>query len=169
MLLKRQKKSKDAFQFFSSRFSYIILTHAVATHDKHRGGFRGRETACRDVAYPHAKFQFPVRRDRCEASRARWRETPRRKTRAIVRWYFSFVNGLPSPPVAIPPPLRNFAPEGDRSIHWLVLPFIHEYEIIGNQRYTGHSWRHNEPRSFVNECTLVYARAITTCPRGGSL
>lgn len=68
------------------------------------------------------------------------------------------------PPVAIPPQL---CPGGDRPIHRLrVPPFIHEYEIIGNQRYTGHSWRHNEPRPFVNECALVYARAITTCPRG---
>lgn len=67
---------------------------------------------------------------------------------------------------SLPPSLSpcSFAPEGHRPpIHRLVPPpFIQEYEIIGNQRYTGHSWRHNEPRQFVNECALVYARAITT-------
>lgn len=99
----------------------------------------------------------------------RRRET-RRKNTCNRTPVFLFREWEPPPPPSRPPPPPSLSapqlcPGGDRPIHRLAPPFIHEYEIIGNQRYIGHSWRHNEPRPFVNECALVYARAITRCLR----
>lgn len=124
------------FSFFSSRhrLSYIILTLAAASHDKMPPWERnGSLSFRRDAAYPHAKFQFPVRsRDPSEATRARRCET-RRKTRVIVRWYFSFVNGTPFPPPQ-PPPVaipQQLCPGGDQPIHRSYHPSFTNTKLSG--------------------------------------
>lgn len=128
---------------------------------------------CRDAAYPHAKFQFPVRpRDRRrEASRglpARDAVVEHVQSVFLFREWSLF--SPPPPPHAPCHPHRRYSPvtlpRRGPADSPLVPPFIHEYEIIGNQRYAGHSWRHNVP--FVNECALVHEPA-RHAPGGGTV
>lgn len=97
-------------------------------------------------------------------SRARRRETRRKNTCNRTPPVFLFREwNLPLSSVAIrPATLPRREPADSLPTRTTLHSRIRNYRE--SKVYTGHSWRHNEPRPFVNECALVYARAITRCP-----
>lgn len=151
--------SKDVFVLF---ISPSTLVHNFDTRDRESRQMppwerNGSPSFCRTPHTLTRNFNFRSGRDRGEAFRARRCET-RRKTRVIVRWYFSFVNGTP-PSLS----LRNFVPEGTSRFIATTL-----HSRIRNYRESKVHWTQLAAQwaAVVNECALVYARAITTCPGG---